>query len=417
MSTHAPSLDRHAGRKNPRAARRTVARWARRIVLVAGGLAALAVLVYYWLPKPAVVETATVSKGPLEVTVEEEGKTRVRDRFVVAAPISGNLLRIDHEVGDAIGKDEVIARIEPPDPALLDPRSREEAEAHLAAAVAQQRAADTAIVRATASLGVATREAERTRKLSDSGAVTITERERDELNEKVAQADLAAAKEQKRAAVAQVAAAEATLGQGGGTAGRAFPVASPAAGRILKLDRDSAGPVQQGAPLVELGDPHALEAVIDVLSSDAARIAPGMPVEITAWGGDHPLAGTVTRVEPSAFTRISALGVEEQRVNIIVALSDAPPTLGDGFRVEGKIILWRGDALTVPANAVFRDRGRWAVYTVANGRAHLQPIEVGKRGRLAVEVTGGLSAGDVVILHPGDQVTDGGRVSADAPAR
>ena len=412
-----PTLDRHAGRKNHRGARRAAARWTRRLALVVGALAALAAIIYYWIPKPASVETATVRRGPLEVTVEEEGKTRVRDRFVVTAPISGNLQRIEHEVGDAIAKGQEIAKIQPPDPALLDPRTREEAQARLAAALAQARAADTAIVRAIASLGVATREAERTRKLSESGAITITEKERDELNEQVAQADLAAAREQKRAAMAQVAAARATLGQGNSDRGGPFPVTSPAAGRILKLVRDSAGPVQQGAPLIELGDPHALEVVIDVLSSDAAQIAPGMPVEITAWGGGHPLAGTVTRIEPSAFTRISALGVEEQRVNIIVGIPDPPPTLGDGFRVEGKIILWHGDALSVPANAVFRDRGRWAVYTVSQGRAHLVPIEVGRRGRLAIEVAKGLAPGDVVILHPGDQVTDGGRVSASAGDR
>ena len=417
MSTQAPPLDRHAGRKNHRAARRAVARWARRLALVVAGLAAVGALVYYWMPKPVAVETAAARTAPLEVTVEEEGKTRVRDRFVITAPISGNLQRIEHEVGDAIARGQVIAQIQPPDPALLDPRSREEATARLAAAVAQQRAADTAITRAEAARGVAVREAERTRKLSDSGAVTITERERDDLNEKVAEADLAASQEQKRAAAAQVAAARATLGMGNSVRGGPFPVPSPAAGRILRLVRDSAGPVVQGAPLVELGDPRALEVVIDVLSSDAARIARGMPVEITAWGGDHALEGTVTEVEPSAFTRISALGVEEQRVNIIVALADAPPSLGDGFRVEGKIILWRGETLTVPANAVFRDRGQWAVYTVSDKRAHLRHIEVGRRGRLAVEVAKGLSPGDLVILHPGDQVTDGGRVSASAPER
>lgn len=412
MSNQPPPLDRHAGRKNPRAARRAAARWGRRGALAALVLGALALIVYNWLPKPVAVETARVVRGPLEVTVEEEGKTRVRDRFVVTAPISGNLERIQHEVGDAIAKGETIARIQPPDPALLDPRSRDEAEARLAAAVAQERAAATAIARAEAARGVAVREAERTRKLSASGAVTITERERDELNERVAEADLAAARQQRRAATAQVAAARAVLGQGGEPHGAGFPVTSPAAGRILRLVRDSAGPVAQGAPLVELGDPHALEVVIDVLSSDAARIVPGMRAEITAWGGDRPLTGTVTRIEPSAFTRISALGVEEQRVNVIVALPDAPASLGDGFRVEGTIILWRGEALTVPANAVFRDRGQWAVYTVAGGRAHLRHIEVGRRGRLAAEVTRGLSAGDLVILHPGDQVADGGKVSA-----
>jgi HlyD family secretion protein len=412
MSMQPPPLDRHAG-KDARRARRTAARWARRSALAVGVLAAIGVLVYGWLPKPVPVETARVARGPLEVTVEEEGKTRVRDRFVITAPISGDLERIHHEVGDAISPGEAIARIQPPSPALLDPRTRDEAEAKLAAALAQERAATSAIARAEAARGMAEREVARTRKLSVSGAVTITERARDELNAQGAGADLAAAREQQRAAQAQVAMAQATLGQGGTRHGEPLPVIAPAAGRILKVVRDSAGPVAQGAPLVEVGDPRALEVVIDVLSSDAARITPGMRAEITAWGGERPLAGTVTRIEPSAFTRISALGVEEQRVNIIVTLAEVPPTLGDGFRVEGTIILWSGEALVVPANAVFRDRGHWAVYTVAGGRAHLRQVQIGRRGRLAVEVAHGLTAGDVVILHPGDRVADGGRVSAD----
>lgn len=411
MSAQAPVLDRHAARTSRRAARRTLARWARRIVLIAACLAAVGALVYYWLPKPVAVETATVGDAPLEVTIEEEGKTRVRARFVITAPIAGNLERIERDAGDAVTKGEVIARIEPSAPALLDPRSRQEAAARLAAALAQERSADTAILRAEAMHGLAVRQAERTRRLAASGAVTVTERDRDDLDEQVTAADLAVAKDQRGTAAAQVAAARATLGDGLVGHRPAFAVESPGSGRILKVVRDDAGPVVQGAPLIEVGDPRDLEVVIDVLSSDAARIAPGMAVEISAWGGERALTGAVTRVEPSAFTRISALGVEEQRVNVIVGLSDPPLGLGDGFRVEGKIVLWHGTTLTVPANAVFRDRGRWAVYTVSTSRAHLRPIEIGMRGRLALEVTSGLSPGDRVILHPGDQVADGERVS------
>lgn len=413
-----------------RASRRAGVLWVRRIVLAMAVLAGAGAIVYAWLPKPVVVETAVVARGPLEVTIEEEGKTRVRERFVVSAPISGNLWRIERVVGEVVRRGEVLAKISPPDPGLLDPRSRDEARARLAAALAQERAAGTAIVRAAASAEDAVRTRERARKLALRGATPTTEVERTELAEKVARAELEAARERKLAAAAEVRAARAVLGgpyparvadASGPDPGAARPkrrgdgggqatVAAPASGRILRLARDSAGPVMQGAPLLEVGELGAMEIVIDVLSSDAALVAAGMPVEIAGWGGP-PLTGTVSRVEPAAFTRVSALGVEEQRVNVIVDLPDPPSSLGDGFRVEGKIILWRGQALTVPANAVFRNDEQWAVYTAAGGRAHLVRVELGKRGRLSVEVTSGLSAGHVVILHPGDQVGEGARVA------
>ena len=398
-------------RKPNHAARRAFGRWFRRIAIGAALLGVVALLVYNWMPKPLEVETATARRAPLEVTVEEDGKTRVHDRFVVAAPISGNLARIELQAGDAIATGQVIAQIQPPDPALLDPRSRDEATARLAAAVAQQRTAQTTVARARAAREQAIRDAERTRKLAGTGAVTASERERSDLAEQLAIADAAAAEQQLTAAVASVAAARAVLGQGT-RVGAAFPVASPASGRVFKVVRDSAGPVVAGAPLLELGDPHAIEVVIDVLSSDAARITPGMPCTITAWGGDHDLAGTVSRIEPSAFTHISALGVEEQRVNVIIAISDPPATLGDGFRVEGRIILWAGETLTLPGSAVFRDKGAWAVYTIERGRAKLVHVDIGRRGRLDVEVTRGLSPGARVILHPGDAVADGTRVAS-----
>ena len=186
---------------------------------------------------------------------------------------------------------------------------------------------------------------------------------------------------------------------------------APASGRVLRVVRDSAGPVASGAPLLELGDPHAIEIVVDVLSSDGARISPGMPVLIDGWGGDSELHGRVRLVEPSAFTRISALGVEEQRVNVIATLDAPPPTLGDGFRVDARIVTWRaGDVLVIPASATFRDHERWAVYAVQDGRARLVPVQLGHRGRLDVEIAGGLADGSVVVVHPGDRVVEGANV-------
>jgi HlyD family secretion protein len=363
------------------------------------------------------VDIATVSRAPLTVEVDEDGMTRVRDRFIVAAPIGGNLARIELEAGDAVTRDQVIGHVLPPNPALLDPRSRDEATARLAASQAHQREADTAIARATAARDAAIREAERGRKLVASGAITASERERLELAEQLAVADREAAELGQRAATAEVAAARAVLGDGprrlealGGRRGAgstAFPITAPIGGRVLRVVRDSAGPVVAGAALLELADPKALEVTVDVLSSDAARTAPGMLVELEGWGGERMLPGRVRLVEPSGFTRISALGVDEQRVKIVVVLDDVPPSLGDGFRVEARIVIWRGDTLIVPASAVFRDRERWAVYAVEGDHARLVPVELGRRGRLDVEIAHGLAVGATVVVHPSDLVRDG----------
>ena len=412
MSTQS-ILDRHAPRTNHRALRHATTRWIKRGLLAVAALGALALLVYAWLPKPVAVETAAAHVSPLEVTVEEDGKTRVHDRYVVAAPISGNLERVELDAGAPIAAGQVLARIVPPDPALLDPRTRDQAAAQLAGAIARERTAGAAVIRARAAAELAARDAERTRQLAATGAVAASARERDDLAAQASAQELAAAQAQQRAAAADVAAARAVLGAGGKPVGAAQVIA-PVGGRVLRVVRDSAGPIAAGASIVELGDPRALELVVDVLSSDGARIATGMPVAIAGWGGDHELAGTVTRVEPSAFTKISALGVEEQRVNVIVKLEAPPASLGDGFRVEARIVLWRGEALTVPASAAFRDHGRWAVYAIDAGRARLHPVELGHLGRVDVEIASGLAAGTEVILHPGDRVAEGTRVT---PAR
>jgi len=370
------------------------------------GIGIVGAVIYAWLPAPVVVDVTTAQRGSLDVEVDEDGQTRVHDRFVVESPISGNLERVAIEVGASIRIGDPIARVEPPDPALLDNRSRSEATARLAVAIAQQHRADTAVAGALVSRAAAVREAGRTRTLAERGAVTNSERERADDQEQLAIRELAASEAERASAIASVAAARAVLGDGTAAGGRAVIVSAPTTGRVLKLVRDSAGPVVAGAPLVELGDVRAIEVVIDVLSVDAARIAPGMPVIIEAWGGD-PLRGEVRLVEPSAFTRISALGVEEQRVKVVATVLDPPPALGDGFRVEARVVTWRGDhVLTIPAGAVFRDKDRWAVYAVEAERAHLRYIELGHRGRLDVEVMAGLAPGALVILHPTDQVVD-----------
>lgn len=392
--------------------RRSIIRWLKRGLLIGLGLGIIGAIIYAWLPKPVAVDIGVVRRQPLDVEVAEEGQTRVRDRFVVSAPIGGTLQRIELDPGAIVAVGDELAHIEPPAPALLDERAREEARARLAAALAHQRRAAIAIDSARASRDQAVREADRARTLLSHGAITASERDRLELAEKLAIRDLAAAQSDRASAAAEVVAIRAQLGETPGTtSGKTIAVTAPVAGRVLKVERTSAGPVGAGAPLVEIGDLGGLEVVVDVLSSDAARIRPGMPVAIEAWGGDTSLSGKVARVEPSAFTRVSALGVEEQRVNVIVTIDHPPPTLGDGFRVDARIFTWRGtNVLTVPASAIFRARGQWAVYTIEGGRARLRPIEVGHQGRLDVEVTRGVVDGQAIVLHPGDRIHDGVKV-------
>jgi HlyD family secretion protein len=392
---------RGARRRSPRRARRWLKRGA--LVLVAAG--AVTGGVYAWLPKPVPVDAAVVHRAPLVVTVDEDGRTRMRARFVVSAPVGGNLERIADEAGAAVTRGAVLARIQPLDPALLDRRTLSEARARLSAALAHQRQAKTAVTRARASAAAADRELERARGLLARGAITAAERERAELASELAGGDRAAAELAVEAAAAEVTGARAVLA-GGTRDGAPVEVLAPSAGKILRVVRDDAGPIAAGTPLLEIGDPESLEVVVDVLSSDAARIAVGAPVVIDGWGG-APFAGTVRLVEPAAVTRISALGIEEQRVDVIVALDAAPPALGDGFRVEARIEIWRSDdTVVVPAGALFRDKGRWAVYAIAGDTVTLQPVELGQRNQLEAEVKG-IAVGTRVVVHPSDRVADG----------
>jgi HlyD family secretion protein len=337
----------------------------------------------------------------------------VRDRFIVSAPLGGTLRRIELDPGAPVDAGAVVARIEAPAAPLLDGRSRREAAARLEAAIAHQRRVAAAVAGATAAVEAAAREAARARGLEERAAIPPADRERAELAAELARRDLAAAEADRTSAAAEADAARALLGDGGRGEGPAVvAVTAPARGRVLRVLRQSAGPVAAGTPLLEVGDVSSMEVVVDVLSADAARIRPGMPCAIDAWGGEKSLAGEVRLVEPSAFTRVSSLGIEEQRVNVIVGLAGAPPALGDGFRVEARIVTWRGrDVLAIPASAVFRDRGRWAVYAVEDGRARLRPIEIGHRGRLEVEVTGGLAEGVELVLHPSDRIRDGAKLA------
>ncbi len=371
--------------------------------------------VAFW-PQEMAVDLGEVTRSTLQVTIDEEGETRVRRRFVVSAPVTARVLRIELEPGDPVVRDEtVIAELQPETPALLDARSRAEAEAAAAAARAALGRTRAEVERARADLARLERELARERDLDASG---LTTRQAVDLRE----ADVEAARETLRAsefasasAASDLTRAEARLAPSTGRGGRVLSVTAPIDGVVLRRLRESEGLVPAGEPLVELGNPSDLEIVADLLSTDAVRVQPGAGVLIDQWGGDTVLRARVRRIEPAGFTKISALGVEEQRVNVVLDLEDAEDAwarLGDGYRVEVRIIVWEGaDIVTVPTSALFRRGDGWAVFVADAGRARLAPVTIGQRSQTHAEVTGGLSPGDQVVLHPGDALDDGARLS------
>jgi HlyD family secretion protein len=385
------------------------------VVAVVGGLLAVAL----W-PTTLTVDVATVSKGPLVVTTDEEGRTRVQDRFVVAAPVAGRVLRIDLDAGDAVKRGQVVARVRAEQPSLLDDRARAEAQASIDAATATLGRARAEEERARAALTQAQRELQRTRTLLAEQLTTARELESREADVRAAEESLNAAAFAVRASSSDLTRARARLAPASsGAPERVAEVASPVDGVILKRIRESESVVPAGDPLLEIGDPRRLEIVADLLSTEAVRVRPGGRVMIEQWGGDRALEARVRRVEPSGFTKISALGVEEQRVNVIVDFVDpaaAFAALGDGYRVEVRIVIWEGrDVLKVPTGALFRVLDRWAVYTVDQGRARQTLVELGHQTGQEAEVVSGLAEGVRVIVHPGDTLKDGVRVVERAP--
>ncbi len=400
-----PSGPERIQRVRRRARRRTAKRalWALLAVFVA------LALIRAFAPAPVQVDVGEVRRGQLREQVEEDGRSRVRERFEVYAPIGGNLLRIELQPGDHVEVGSPVARVLPADPALLDVRTRAETQARLAAALARVRQAEATAARARAAHDLARREADRARSLGE--LITRSERDRRLAEERASAQELAGAELAGRAAAAEADALRAILGTSGRSPGAEVAIRAPASGVVLRVLRESAGPVAAGTPLLELGDPSSLEIVVDVLSDDADRIEAGAPVILSQLGDGEPRRGTVRRIEPAAFTRVSALGVEEQRVNVLIDLDSPAPELGDGFRVEARIIVWEGeDVLMVPSSAVFRHGEGWAVFTITDGRAELRPIGLGRRGRGDTQVTRGLNEGDAVVLYPGEQVRDGRRI-------
>jgi HlyD family secretion protein len=377
--------------------------------VVVGGLLAVAL----W-PSTVAVDTARAIRGPLVVTIDEEGMTKVRDRFVVSTPVSGRVQRIDLEPGDKVKRGQVVARVRAEAPPLLDVRSRAEGQAAVESAVAALGRARAEEQRARATLAQAQRDLARVRELAADRIVANQELETREADVKVAEQSVNAAQFTVRAAQSELLRAEARVAPTQSeTPGRVVTVNAPIDGVVLKRVRESETVVPAGDPLVEIGDPTRLEIVADLLSTDAVRVKPGARAIIDQWGGDQPLHARVRRIEPAGFTKLSALGVEEQRVNVILDFveSSAGHVPGDAYRVEVRVVIWEAaDVLKVPTGALFRDGDKWAVYTVDNGLARRVLVELGHQTGQEAEVIGGLSEGSRVILHPGQTLTDKTRV-------
>jgi len=372
-----------------------------------------AALVYSFLPKPIPVESAEIGRGVLEVTVQEDGKTRVKDRFEIIAPLAGRLLRVDLRPGYEVeaGKTQ-LAVIVPADPELMDARSRARAEADVKVAEAALDKAQDELARAERALELAQIELAKSERLFEEQYVTEDQVTRGRYDVKIREAERAAAEKGVRVARFNLEQARAALiSAQGGDASVGFSILSPIDGKVFRVFRESEGFITFGEKIMELADPHNLEIAVDLLSKEAVHVKPGDPVRLEHWGGDEPLNGRVRLVEPSGFTKISALGVEEQRVNVIIDLVDPPEIwsrLGDGFRVEAGIVVWRGeDALLAPDSALFRTDEGWAVYRIEDGRARRTPVSVGRRNGLQAQILEGLAEGDMVIAHPGDQIADG----------
>lgn len=387
----------------------------RRIILWASAALLLLLLIWGFMPRPVGVDLREVLRADLSVTVTEEGKTRVIDRYVVSAPIAGHVRRIELEVGDSVDGGQAVAQLEPLRSGSLDPRSKAQAEAAVSSAQAALDAAAQSVEATRAEAELAQNEYQRVRRIADQGLLSQSELDAARAAASSAQARLRSAEFNVEVARGQLESARATL-EYSAAAGRhgPVPVTAPVDGRVLKVFHESEGAVAQGQSLIEIGDPRALEVEVEVLSAYAVQVREGMPVRLHRWGGELPLEAVVKRVEPTGFTKVSALGVEEQRVLVICGISsdfERWRKLGDGYRVDAEFILWEEpDTLQVPASALFRDGEQWAVFRLEGGRAKVTPVQLGQRSGLAAQVVSGLAEGDRVIIYPGDQVTDGTRV-------
>ena len=381
-------------------------------VLIVAGIVGVAL----W-PESMEVSVVHAERGPMQVTVDEDGETRVRDRFLVTAPVSGRVQRIEIEPGDMVVRGRtVVARITPAESPLLDPRTRSELQASIEAATAAVGQAKAERQRAATALERARTTLRRQQELMKAGAIAADALDAAETTVATSDDAVRAAEFTERRAESELQLARARL-SAPSTSGRSVDVLSPIDGTVLKRLRESEGTVPVGEPLLEIGEPGRMEIVADLLSTDAVRVSPGAEVLIEQWGGGHTLHGRVRRVEPSGFMKVSALGVEEQRVNVVIDFMNLAEAsrLGDGYRVEVRIVLWKeNDVIKVPVGALFRQGDGWAVFVVAEGRVRRQIVQLGQRNENEGQITGGLEAGATIVLHPPDTLTDGARVTVRA---
>ena len=389
--------------------------WRKHLGMILLVVAIVAALGYGFWPRPIPVDGVKVIRAPLTVTIDEEGKTRVIDRFVISAPVAGFARRIQLDVGDSVTQGQVLVELEPLRSQVLDPRSRAEAQARVAAARSALQVAEENSRAAQADADFATTELERMKRLRQTNSVSQEALEQAETRVRRTQANLRSAKFAVEVARFELDAAGTTLqysaAQETGGPPEKVAIRAPVNGNVLKLYRQSEGVVTAGQPLIEVGNPRALEVEVDVLSADAVRIKPGGRLLFYRWGGDTPLEGIVRVVEPVGFTKVSALGVEEQRVWVIADIASPPEhwqRLGDGYRVEASFILWEeSQVLQVPVGALFRYGDGWALFAVENDQAQRRIVEVGQRNGMIAQVLSGVAEGDVVISHPADTVEDG----------
>lgn len=377
----------------------------RRLAWIAVGTALLAAAAWMLRPEAIPVNAGRAARGPLRVTLDEDGQTRIHPRYVVAAPVAGRLAALTLHEGDEVHRGDTVAHLTP---APLDPREREQAEANLRAARAASAEAHAQLERARAAHDLAKRSLERSESLAAAGQLAAEALDRARTDEKTALKSVDAAAFRVEAARCQAESARSALIESG--KGATIALCAPADGRVLRLYEDSERVVPPGAPILEIGDPSHLEIVVDVLSTDAVGIPAQAPMRLDA-GSNRVFDGRVRMIEPQAFTKTSPLGVEEQRVRVIGDFVGPAPDLGDAYRVDASIELWSSpEVLKVPAGAVFRTTDGWAVFGIDGNRARRRPVAVGHRNPDDVEIVGGLAAGDEVVVHPSDQLTDGTRV-------
>jgi len=392
--------------------------WNRSVAIGAVVVVALALLVYGFWPEATPVSVEEATRDSLRVTVEEEGQTQLREEYVVSAPTTGYLKRVPGEAGDSVRQNEVLARLATLPSKVLDASDYQAAEAQVQAARAAVQRAKEERAGAEASFQYAKEEHRRLQRLHEQGTASQQQLDQARVEFRQARATYRSAKQAVAQARGELDAARSriALGTPSDDLSTRASIRAPVDGRILQVHQESAGVVQAGAPLVTMGHPDSLEVSVDVLSSDAVRITEGTPVEIVRWGGGGTLDGRVRAVPPQGQTEVSALGVEEQRVEVLVDFADPPQRwtrLGTGYRVVARFILWaEDDVLQVPQSALFRHDGGWAVFAVRGGRAERQPVDVGYRSGLRAQITDGLSEGARVVTHPGDELEDGSRVEA-----